>query len=295
MPNIYVLLEPKNKKDKWKIVYNEPYKNYYINGGQYYPILLGAIKDKGTDHQKGYLYFFFKLVMSYASTGDFKTQLFISTLLDKIKVGDEAKAKPQEAFKVLCECVYYTATEYKAIISGNILLVNLYPGHSWSVSDYFKKEVIVEEFIGGRELTVGVIGNNGNFRVLPIIEQKFGLLPPGMQKIAGYELKWVYEYKMKSVSDVYDCPAKISKKLENEIQKTAQEMCKVLDVRDCARIDYRLNEKGDLYFLEINTLPGINPDPNETSCYPLAARTAGMDFTQMIGEILRLACERYGL
>ena len=163
------------------------------------------------------------------------------------------------------------------------------------ISENFKKEVIVEEFVDGREFTVGVIGNNGDFKVLPIIEQKFGLLPPGMNKIAGYELKWIYEYKMKSVSDVYDCPAKISKKLEEEIKTTAKELCRVLDVRDAARIDYRLNDKGDLYFLEINTLPGINPDPNETSCYPLAARTAGMDFKEMIRQILASACKRYGL
>ena len=153
LPNIYVLLEPKNKKDNWKIVYNEPYKNYYINGGQYYPILLEAIKDKGTDHQKGYLYFFFKLVMSYASTGDFKTQLFISTLLDKIKVGDEAKAKPQEAFRVLCECIYYTATHYNAIKEVRLfdsgkcekvkVITDLEKFKSWSYGD-FKKEVLAD-------------------------------------------------------------------------------------------------------------------------------------------------------
>lgn len=153
LPNIYVLLEPKNKKDNWKIVYNEPYKNYYINGGQYYPILLEAIKDKGTDKQKGYLYFFFKLVMSYASTGDFKTQLFVSTLLDKIKVGDQTKTEPTLAFKVLCECIYYTATEYKAITevrffeSGKCkkvkVITDLEKFKSWSYES-FKKEVLAE-------------------------------------------------------------------------------------------------------------------------------------------------------
>lgn len=115
LPNIYILLEPKNKKDNWKIKYNEPYKDYYLNGKQYYPILLEAIKDKGTNSEKGFLYFFFKLVMSYASTGDFKTQLKVSTLLENIKVRDAVKERPQEAFRVLAECIYYTATQYKAI------------------------------------------------------------------------------------------------------------------------------------------------------------------------------------
>ncbi len=184
----------------------------------------------------------------------------------------------------------------KGIVSKNVVnnVLNL-KKRIKIVTENFNKEVIVEEFVDGREFTVGVIGDKDGFKVLPIVEQKFGLLPKGMHQIAGYELKWIYEYKMKSVSDVYDCPAKIDKKLEDEIKKTAQLICKVLDVRDAARIDYRLNQKGDLYFLEINTLPGINPDPNETSCYPLAARTAGMDFKEMIKTILDSASRRYGI
>lgn len=113
LPNIYILLEPKNRKDKWKVVYNEPYKNYYINGGQFYPILLQAIQDKNTDKQNGYIYFFLKLVMSYASTGDFKTQLKVSTLLEKIKISDWTAKRLDDVFKIIAECIYYTATNYK--------------------------------------------------------------------------------------------------------------------------------------------------------------------------------------
>jgi len=162
------------------------------------------------------------------------------------------------------------------------------------VSENFSKELIIEEYIDGREFTVGVMGNEKPV-VLPIVEQKFDLLPPGKYKIASFELKWIYEYNMKSVSDVYECPAKLTKTTKNLIEDTSREIYKLLDVKDCARIDYRLDKKGRLYFIEINTLPGINPDPNETSCFPLAARTAGMTFTQMIGKILSLACERYGI
>jgi len=114
--NFYGLEVPKVKsKEKWKVIFNEPYKTFILKSGQYYPILLKAIQDKNTDDRKGYLYFFFRLVMSYASTGDFKTQLRVSTLLDKIKAGDRTKERPQEAFNVLAECIYYTATNYKAI------------------------------------------------------------------------------------------------------------------------------------------------------------------------------------
>ena len=151
LPNIYILLEPKNPKDKWKIQYNDPYKNYYLNGRQYYPILLEAIKDKGTDKEKGFLYFFFKLVMRYASTGDFKTQLKVSTLLENIKASDRTQDRPQEAFRVLCECIYYTATHYEAIKevrffdSGKCekvkVITDLEKFKSWDYEG-FKKEVL---------------------------------------------------------------------------------------------------------------------------------------------------------
>jgi hypothetical protein len=153
LPNIYILLEPKNPKDKWRITYNEPYKDYYLNGRQYYPILLKAIQDKGTNSKKGFLYFFFKLVMSYTSTTDFKTQLKVSTLLENIKVSDFTKQRPQEAFKVLAECIYYTASHYKAIKevrffeSGKCkkvrVITNLEKFKSWDYES-FKKEVLEE-------------------------------------------------------------------------------------------------------------------------------------------------------
>ena len=161
-------------------------------------------------------------------------------------------------------------------------------------TENFTKEVLVEEYIEGREFTVGVLGND-NPKVLPIIEQKFGFLPKGMNKIASFELKWQYEDSLKDLHEAYDCPAKIDKKLKDEIESTSKEIFELLDVRDCARIDYRLDKKGKLYFIEINTLPGINPALDEISYFPLAARTAGMNFTEMVGEILTSACKRYGL
>lgn len=163
------------------------------------------------------------------------------------------------------------------------------------VSEGFTKEVLVEEFIDGREFTVAVLGNTGAFRVLPIVEQKFGFLPKGMNKIASFELKWLYEDSLKDLRDAYDCPAKIPQSLKKEIEDTSITVCRLLDVLDCARIDYRMDEKGKLYFLEINTLPGLNPDENVISYFPLAARIAKISFKDLIGEILSLACARYGL
>lgn len=162
------------------------------------------------------------------------------------------------------------------------------------VSENFSIEVLVEEYIEGREFTVGVLGNE-NPQVLPIIEQKFDFLPKGMNRIASFELKWMYEDALSDLTTAYDCPAKLDKKLEDLIINTTKEIYTLLDVRDCARIDYRLDNKGMLYFIEINTLPGINPSLTEISYFPLAARTAGMGFKEMIRQILLSACKRYGI
>lgn len=163
------------------------------------------------------------------------------------------------------------------------------------IKDEMGVEVLAEEYIDGREFTVAVIGNKV-LQVLPIIEQKFDFLPPGMNKIASYELKWIYEDKLKDIHQAYDCPAKIDEKLKNEIERVSKAIYTLLDVRDCARIDYRLDKDNNLYFIEINTLPGMMPpSQNELSYFPLAAYTAGMTYRDLIGKIISLACERYGI
>jgi len=152
--NFYGLEVPKTKsKRKWRVFFNEPYKTDILNSGQYYPILLQAIQDTNTNERKGYLYFFYKVVMSYASNKpDFRGQLKVSTLLDKIKIGDETKAKPQRAFKVLCECIYYTATNYKVIKEVKFFdsgkcenfrtITDLEKFKEWGYND-FKNEVLI--------------------------------------------------------------------------------------------------------------------------------------------------------
>lgn len=162
------------------------------------------------------------------------------------------------------------------------------------ISENFSKEVLVEEYIDGREFTVAVIGNESP-QVLPIIEQKFDFLPKGMNRIASFELKWLYEDKLKNLSDAYDCPAKIDGDLRHEIEQTSKKVYQILDVKDVARIDYRLNSKGKLYFIEINTLPGINLDEHVISYLPTAANAAGITSTELIGKILHGAAKRYNL
>lgn len=158
----------------------------------------------------------------------------------------------------------------------------------------FKGGLLVEEYIEGREFTVSIIGNDPP-RVLPIIEQKFDFLPSGYQRIAGYELKWFLEDNLKNLTDAYDCPAKIDESLEKKIKETTLLAYKTLNVFDCARIDYRLDSKGNLYFIEINTLPGLNFSEKEISYFPISSRVAGMKPKDVVGEIIEGARARYGI
>lgn len=158
----------------------------------------------------------------------------------------------------------------------------------------FKHEALVEEFIDGREFTVAIVGNEQP-KILPIIEQRFDFLPKGMKKIASFELKWIYEDSLKNQEDAYYCPAPITKEVQKKIEETTLKIFKLLSVRDVARIDYRLDKSNNLYFIEINTLPGLNPDPKIISYLPLAVRKSGMTFEQFINEIITLASKRYSL
>lgn len=151
--------------------------------------------------------------------------------------------------------------------------------------------IIAEEYIEGREFTVSVIGNP--LRVLPIVEQKFDFLPKTMHRIAGYELKWIYEDKLTDFSLAYQCPAKISKKLAKQIAISTLKICQLLNVKDLARIDYRYSIDQKLYFLEINTLPGINPDEKIISYLPIAAKAAGLEYQSLIAAIIKSALSRY--
>ncbi len=151
---LYGIAIPKPKsKEKWGVLFNEPYLTYILDSDQFYLIPLEVIQDTATDIKKGYLLYFYTIVMSYANTKTkFKTQLKISTLLDNIKVGDRIKDRPKEAFKVLCECIYYTTKfQFKAIKevkffdSGKCekdkLITDLEKFKDWNYSD-FKDEVL---------------------------------------------------------------------------------------------------------------------------------------------------------
>ena len=161
------------------------------------------------------------------------------------------------------------------------------------VSSY-NQPALIEEFLPGREFTVAVLGNGNDAQVLPIIEIRYDDFPKDVLPLYSYEAKWILDTK-ENKFDVFECPAKLNKNLEQQIKDIVLRTYNILKCRDWSRIDVRLDKNNVPNIIEINPLPGIMPDPNENSSFPKAARAAGMDFNQLIQSALYSAAKRYNL
>ena len=133
----------------------------------------------------------------------------------------------------------------------------------------FANVVLIEEFIVGKEITVTVIGD----KAYPIVE------------IVPSHGLYDYECKYNQGMTEYFCPANIDKDLTKAIQESALKIHKLLGCRHYSRADFRLDENGKAWFLELNTLPGMT----ETSLVPKAAKASGLSFPELIQTIINEA------
>ncbi len=150
----------------------------------------------------------------------------------------------------------------------------------------YRQPVLVEEFLPGREFTVGVIGNEMP-HVFPIMEINFDEVPEGHGNIYSRQFKVEW-----SEDRYYTCPASISPELEQRIRDTALKTYQVLECRDLARIDMRLDRNGIPNVIEVNPLPGMAPGYSD---YPRIAEKAGWSYDELVNAILGCALKRYGL
>jgi D-alanine-D-alanine ligase len=158
----------------------------------------------------------------------------------------------------------------------------------------YKEPVIIEQFLTGREFTVGVLGNPPNLEILPIVEIDHSQLPQGANPVYSYEAKWIWDQPDKPL-EIFRCPAEIGPDLKNRIEDIIRKTVEVLRIRDWSRIDIRLDERGEPNILEINPLPGVLPKPEDNSCLPKAARTAGYSYSALLHRVIDEAATRYGL
>jgi D-alanine-D-alanine ligase len=159
------------------------------------------------------------------------------------------------------------------------------------IKNDYEQPSLVENFLEGREFTVAVLGNGKNVKVLPIVEINLACVPEGFNPIYSYEVKWFFDTRENKL-DIFTCPAKIGAKLRKRIEKICLDAYKVLRIRDWARIDVRCDRDENPYIIEVNPLPGILPNPDDNSCFPKAAREAGLDYDSLIQAVLNMAIKR---
>lgn len=137
----------------------------------------------------------------------------------------------------------------------------------------YEDEVVVEEYIQGREFSVGVVDG----KAYPVIE------------IAPVEGFYDYKNKYSAGAAVETCPADLSDEQTKQMQKYAEDGCKVLGIEGYARLDFLMRDNGEMYCLEANTLPGMTP----TSLLPQEAAALGMDFPALCEELIRISLRKY--
>jgi D-alanine-D-alanine ligase len=155
----------------------------------------------------------------------------------------------------------------------------------------YEQPVLVEEYLPGAEFTCAILGNGGDARVLPIVGMNFDALPAGALPVYGFEAKWLWDTPENPL-EMFECPARIDEALASEIERVALRAYHVLGCRDWSRIDVRLDATGEPNVVEVNPLPGILPNPEDNSCFPKAARVAGMSYEKLIQSCLLAAAER---
>ena len=144
---------------------------------------------------------------------------------------------------------------------------------AYEMAAAFDEQVLAEQFIRGRELTVPLLGKGASARALPIVE----IIAPG----GNYD----YEHKYHSDDTQYVCPAELDGELTSHIQRIAEQAYRVLGCEGWGRADFMLDEQGRPWLLEMNTSPGMTTH----SLVPMSARAAGMSYVDLCLNILSTA------
>jgi D-alanine-D-alanine ligase len=155
----------------------------------------------------------------------------------------------------------------------------------------YRQPVLIETWLPGPEFTVAILGNGDEARCLPLVALRFDVLPAGAPPIYGYEAKWLWD-TVANPLDLFECPARVTDELRAAIEQAALAAYRAVECRDWCRIDVRCDAAGQPNVVELNPLPGILPDPRDNSCFPKAARAAGMSYDDLIRTVADIAWRR---
>lgn len=137
----------------------------------------------------------------------------------------------------------------------------------------WENELVIEEFIEGREFSVGVIEG----KALPVIE---------IAPIQGF---YDYKNKYKAGSAVETCPAELPEEVSVQMRHYAEEVAKVIGLDTYSRSDFLLDKDNKMYCLEANTLPGMTP----TSLLPQEAAVVGVNFNELCEKLIEISMKKY--
>lgn len=137
----------------------------------------------------------------------------------------------------------------------------------------WEDELIIEEYVQGREFSVGVIEG----KALPVIE------------IAPVQGFYDYKNKYKAGSAVETCPADLPEETAKQMQHYAEKVAKVIGLDTYSRSDFLLNEQGEMFCLEANTLPGMTA----TSLLPQEAAVTGVNYNQLCEQLIEISLKKY--
>ncbi len=156
------------------------------------------------------------------------------------------------------------------------------------IQDEFDSPALIEEYIEGREIYAGILGSYESAEALPLIELDLSRLPEGTPKIATYDVKFEKNtevYKLTKSALAEDLDEATTKRLSD----TALAAYRALKLRDYGRIDMRLAPNGDVYVIEANPNPWLASRQE----FAMAAKAAGLSYTETIESIIEFAMSRY--
>jgi D-alanine-D-alanine ligase len=150
----------------------------------------------------------------------------------------------------------------------------------------YQQPVLAEEFLLGKDLSVGIIGNPPHeYMVLPIIEEDYSSLPPGLPHLCGYEAKWLPDSPYWNLSSI---PAVLTESTHNFLEDASIKLFVRLECRDYARFDWRLDSEGNPKLLEVNPNPGWCWDGHLAKM----SQIAGLSYSEMLEAIISAAAMR---
>lgn len=184
------------------------------------------------------------------------------------------KPNAEGSSKGIGDCsVVSNVQELRTLVSKNF---SLYGG-----------DMLAEEYISGREFTVGVLGNGVETKVFSPMEIVYNKNTQGNYCVYSYNVKQNYQEYVS-----YVCPANIDETIEKEMMDAAKRIYEIMGCHDFSRVDFRLNPEGKSYFIEINPLPGLAPNYSD---YPMLAEACGVPYDELVFGVLEAAAKRCGV